>query len=241
MRKRHAFTLVELLVVIGIIAVLVAILLPTLGRSKDQAYRVQCMNNMRQLMLATLMYAGDNKQTMPQCNWGGQTNGWLYGAPKFLTGDPANVETGQLWPYLKTRKVYRCPVHTDFRSTGPSERLTSYLMNGGVQNYAGDPTPPKRLSFFKVKDVIYWESGETGLMNNGPPFNDGSSYPGEWLTERHGGKGVKAGNAAISKNTGGACIVCVDAHAEFMSRADFEQQADANKVKRPENRFWLDR
>ena len=58
---RRAFTLVELLVVIGIIAVLISVLLPTLGRAREQARGIQCMSNLRQLGTAALLYTHDNK------------------------------------------------------------------------------------------------------------------------------------------------------------------------------------
>src|SRR6187402_909555 len=62
---QRAFTLVELLVVIGIIAVLIALLLPTLNRAREAARGVQCLSNLRQLAQATIMFADDHRGFMP--------------------------------------------------------------------------------------------------------------------------------------------------------------------------------
>jgi prepilin-type N-terminal cleavage/methylation domain-containing protein len=62
---RYAFTLIELLVVIAVIALLMGILMPVLGRAREKARRVVCMGNVRQFIVGTQVYAGDNREFLP--------------------------------------------------------------------------------------------------------------------------------------------------------------------------------
>src|SRR5688572_4432765 len=64
--RPSAFSLVELLVVISIIALLVGILLPVLARARERAQRAACLSNVRQLTAAVMLYLTDNKQTLPE-------------------------------------------------------------------------------------------------------------------------------------------------------------------------------
>ena len=64
---RRAFTLVELLVVIGIISILISILLPALNKARKKAQAVQCGSNMRQIYMAALLFSQENKGHLPRC------------------------------------------------------------------------------------------------------------------------------------------------------------------------------
>lgn len=108
---RKAFTLVELLVVIGIIALLIAILLPSLQKAREAANSVKCASNMRQLASGVQLFAHEHKGYVPKA--------WFNDEP-FL---PASADTRYSWEwrfpawgwdsvllkYLKNREVFRCP------------------------------------------------------------------------------------------------------------------------------------
>src|SRR5687767_7907756 len=106
-----AFTLVELLVVIGIIAILIAVLMPALGRVRDQANGVKCASNLRTMMTGALMFAQDHKGHLFG-NWADAGNrdeekrDFLAGGTGQWTQAP---QAGTLWRYIKDLQIYRCP------------------------------------------------------------------------------------------------------------------------------------
>jgi prepilin-type N-terminal cleavage/methylation domain-containing protein/prepilin-type processing-associated H-X9-DG protein len=89
-----AFTLIELLVVIAIIAILAALLLPTLAGAKERATRLQCLNNERQQCVAIMIYGGDNKDNLPD----GSGGAWCWDMNAYLANIlVANGTTPQTW------------------------------------------------------------------------------------------------------------------------------------------------
>jgi prepilin-type N-terminal cleavage/methylation domain-containing protein/prepilin-type processing-associated H-X9-DG protein len=236
--KVKAFTLVELLVVIGIIAVLVAVLLPALNRVRESANGIKCLSNLRQIGLVFTMYVNDNKGAFPACAGGPELNPdpwpeWVYWwqSPKYLQ------DRSVLAKYFKplTTKLLTCPsdlLEAHSGASGWGIYPFSYTMN---RNIACDSSPIPGLRITKIRnawDKVWIAEEDYATINDGHWF-PGQVHPpdrkwhvgSDFLSTRHdphkkkipdfggGYPNIVLANPKLRGNVG-----FVDGHAAFVTR-----------------------
>lgn len=159
---RRAFTLVELLVVIGIIVLLVALLLPALNRAREHARTVQCMSQLRQISFGVYSYASDNGGLLPA--WSAVHNWPVDPNPT----DPA----GPGWPVHLIRyvgqkpdgMVYRCPDFPD------PDQMVTYFLSARWQYQQTPPLHTIPLVRIRRPDHFVFLSECVNRIYYPPPF-----------------------------------------------------------------------
>jgi len=167
-RVRHAFTLIELLVVIAIIAILAAMLLPSLAKAKGKGLQARCYSNERQLGLSFQMYTQDNGDRFPYHNGWAAVGGQRPAVP--YTGNYANTYGGDQWDtnrplnvYAQNKQVFHCPADRgDALNPVPKSCWegwgNSYLVEwggdwGGVKRVTGDSLYPVATPSIRMAEI----------------------------------------------------------------------------------------
>ena len=180
------FTLVELLVVLAIIAILVALLLPTLKKAQEAGYRAQCLANMRSLTTAWLMYSEENRQWLVSSHIDREVpTPWVLGddikpsptAPPCLGGNTDDaIRRGALFKYVRNKDAYHCSA--DFTWHRISYSLHCYL-NG--ENFGGtNKVINKRSQIRKPSETLVfidendWRAKRSSTLQGSDSYNLGS-------------------------------------------------------------------
>ena len=134
--KKNGFTLIELLVVIAIIALMLAILLPALGKAKEHGKGLVCMTNLRQMSIAAKTYAADNNDYFPLAYSFDPdpmdsvmiNPSWDFTTVRDWTTSQITVKPGTLWGSETSEKVHQCPSYKGSSNT-LADPFTGYNYN----------------------------------------------------------------------------------------------------------------
>jgi prepilin-type N-terminal cleavage/methylation domain-containing protein/prepilin-type processing-associated H-X9-DG protein len=219
--RASAFTLIELLVVIAIIAILAALLLPALAKAKEKAKITGCKNNEHQLSLATMMYAGDNEDKLPDCSYQGQPRGvWVWDVSAYIITN--------LQQYAVRQDIFYCPnEHYLYNSatpnawqafTGSSSAPYPYIVTGYIwlfPNSRADAAMPDFKTVIKTTTPRPgFNVASTEIITDATVFLNGLS--GRRYTEISAAGGTKVRTAHLNGAIpSGGNITFLDGHIEW--------------------------
>ena len=236
MKKLRAFTLIELLTVIAIIAILAAILLPALANSRERANRIACSSNLRQWGLALNMYLDDNRLVFPdfsipgtaagappgysqdKINWsdltafaaaGSGNSAWFNALPPYVSQKPLGQYAASPANFVNSRNIFRCPTARFLpQEVNPLMRVAfSYGINFRGTNGLVPAAAPFRASVVRHSSAFVFFS-DARANSHEVPF-----YGSNPLSDLGAPRGSL--NHLSSRHDAGANLTFLDGHAAY--------------------------
>jgi prepilin-type processing-associated H-X9-DG protein/prepilin-type N-terminal cleavage/methylation domain-containing protein len=199
-RSGCGFTLIELLVVILILAILVTLLLPVLANAKGKAWATACLSQLKQIGVASVLYAGDNEDSLPRSQHTGQS--WV----------------GTLQPYCSGTNLWRCqrdPNKTRLYSYALNDFLLPPPVGAGRIDYSRTTAVPSPAVTFFMSECADRAVGGDHFHFAAP--DDGDYTPVGFI-----------GQVSVQRHQNTANYLFVDGHAERLNWSVVKQQLNSS-------------
>lgn len=200
--RRHAFTLLEVLVVVAILSILAALLFSVMVRARDNGRRTVCQSNLKQLAAAMQLYLQDNGSKFPVAATTTMTNG----VASSIEWDVA------LLPYLSTHKVFECPSVPTPRPSDSFHLPLDYQLGRDINEWIEkNPFPTPQGHWVPQHEAQFPKSAETELFEEQSVLDEGVPITGRPIQTSCGTQFM------VNLHFDGSNVAYLDGHVKWIS------------------------
>lgn len=214
--KSGAFTLVEMLVVIGIISILAGLISGAVSAVRTSAGRSKCASNLRMMATAAIAYADDHRGEFP---WGSRSSGGKTVCWDFIVAADGSVSPGEMWNGYGVNAVLQCPAYLGGKSNWKNNPYTGYNYNcsfiGKVQGDSGKRSAPARQA--QIQDA-----SRTALFGDGQYSGGANKFmraPERDLQNDGSSKSIRLSGTQGFRHGGKTNVAFCDGHVETLAQS----------------------